>query len=274
MRRDVALSRASSPYMARLTRSVPFIALLALVLVGAAEAGPLFTKPLHVTRAVDEPLSGRTFVVEEYCFGNRVVTVRGDRTVIADYERREITEIDRAKATYSLMKFDDLAAAHGPRRTRTSEAPLVRTGSDRRGGRNVEVFTADDRAARLRAEIAVDPTIELSRDAFDVVIGAAYPADGGPAADLARGAAKISPVTASAAATTAADRYGLPIEQIVRWDAAGETIISSNRVTRVGDEMAPPDLMAIPPGARRVESHRLEAKRLADEIDSVPARKH
>jgi hypothetical protein len=70
------------------------------------------------------------------------------------------------------------------------------------------------------------------------------------------------------------ERYGLPIEQIVRWDAAGETITSSNRVTRVGEEMAPPDLIAIPPGARRIESHRLETRRLADEIDSVPARKH
>src|SRR5437870_9465873 len=163
-------------HMGRLIRSVPSLALLALVLASAAEAGPLFTKPLHVTRTVDESLSGKSFVVEEYCFGNRVVTTRGDRTVIADYERREITEIDRAKATYSLTKFDDVAAAHGPRRTRTSEAPLVRTGSDRRGGRNVEVFTADDRAARLRAEIAVDPAIELSRDAFDVDIGAPYPA--------------------------------------------------------------------------------------------------
>jgi len=257
-----------------LVRSVPSIALFALVFASAAEAGPLFTKPLHVTRAVDEPLSGKSFVVEEYCFGNRVVTTRGDRTVIADYERREITEIDRANATYSVTKFDDVAAAHGPRRVRTSDAPLLRAGSERRGGRNVEVFTADDRAARLRAEIAVDPTIELSRDAFDVVVGAAYPADGGPAADLARGAAKISRVTASAAGTNAADRYGLPIEQIVRWDAAGETITSSNRVTRVGEEMAPPDLIAIPPGARRIESHRLETRRLSDEIDSVPARKH
>jgi hypothetical protein len=260
--------------MRRLIKSVNFLALLALVLASAAEAGPLFTKPLHVTRAVDEPLSGKTFVVEEYCFGNRVVTTRGDRTVIADYERREITEIDRADATYSVTKFEDVAAAHGPHRARTSDAPLVRAGSERRGGRNVEVFTAADPAARLRAEIAVDPTIELSRDAFDVVIGAAYPADGGPAADLARGAARISRLTASAAGATAVDRYGFPIEQIVRWDAAGETITSSNRVTRVGEEMAPPDLIAIPPGARRVESHRIETKRLADEIDSVPARKH
>jgi hypothetical protein len=258
--------------MGRLVRSINSFALLALVLASAAEAGPLFSRPLHVTRTVEEPLSGKSFIVEQYCFGNRVVTTRGDRTVIADYERREITEIDRANATYSLTKFEDVAA-RGPHRARTSDAPLVRAGSERRGGRNVEVFTADDPAARLRAEIAVDPTIELSRDAFDVVIGAAYPADGGPAADLARGAAKISRVTASALGA-GADRYGLPIEQIVRWDAAGETITSSNRVTRVGEELAPPDLIAIPPGARRIESHRLETRRLADEIDSVPARKH
>jgi len=251
------------------------ICLLLLLVACAADAATLFNKPLHVTRSIDEPLSGKTITVEQYYFGNRVVTVRGDRTVIADYERREITEIDRAAATFSISKFDDVAAARGARRAQNSDAPIVRDRSDRRGGRNVDVFTADDRAAGLHAEIAVDLSIELSRDAFDVVVGAAYPANGGTTADLARGAAKISRVSAASVGAAAAEHYGLPIEQIVRWDAGGETITSSNRVTRVGEETAPPELIAIPAGARRIESHQLETKRLADEIDSFPAaRRH
>jgi hypothetical protein len=244
------------------------VCLLLLLTALAANAAPLFNRPLHVTRSIDEPLSGKTYVIDQYYFGNRVVTVRGDRTVIADYERREITEIDRAAATYSLSKFDDVAAARGARRAQKSDAPVLRDRGDRRGGRNVEVFTADDRAAGLHAEIAIDSSIELSRDAFDVVIGAAYPANGGTMADLARGAAKIPRAAAGRiGATAAADGYGLPIEQTVRWDAGGETITSSNRITRVAEETAPAELIVIPAGARRVESHQLETKRLLDEID-------
>src|SRR4051794_32869510 len=93
------------------------IALFAVLVASAAAAAPsLFTKPLHVTRSVDEPLSGKTSVVEEYYFGSRVVTTRGERSVIVDYERREITEIDRANATYSVTRFDDAAAARGSHR--------------------------------------------------------------------------------------------------------------------------------------------------------------
>jgi hypothetical protein len=72
---------------------------------------------------------------------------------------------------------------------------------------------------------------------------------------------------ASAGASAAPEHYGLPMEQIVRWDAAGETITSSNRITRVAEEIVPAELITIPAGARRVESHRVEAKRLMDELD-------
>ena len=242
------------------------ICLLLSLVAFAAHGAVLFRKPLHVTRSIDEPLSGKTVVVEQYYFGNRVVTVRGDRTVIADYEKRDITDIDRAAATYSITKFEEAAAP--ARAAQKSDANVVRARSERRSGREVDVFTADDRAAGLHAEIAVDSSIDLSRDAFDVVIGAAYPDNGGAVADLARGAARSTRVAAaSVGANAAAEHYGLPIEEIVRWDAAGETITSSNRITRVAEEVVPAEVMTIPAGARRVESHRAEAKRLMDELD-------
>jgi hypothetical protein len=256
------------------SRYIRLSALLLLVVTIAAGAAPapLFPKPLHVTRVISEPLTAQSVTVEQYYLGSRVVTVRGDRSVIVDYDKREITEVDRANATYSITKFDDEAAARGPRTAKHSTAPVTRSRSDFRGGRGVEIFTADD--TDLHAEIAIDASVALSREAFDVVIGAAYPADGAATADLARGAAKRDGGVRAASAGAVPDSYGLPIEQTFRWNAGGENLVSSNRVTRVGDETAPAELITIPPGARLVESRRIETKRLADQLDSIPVRKH
>jgi hypothetical protein len=255
----------------RYIRLSALLLLLASIAAGAAPA-PLFPTPLHVTRVISEPLTAQSATVEQYYFGSRVVTVRGERSVIVDYDKREITEIDRANATYSITKFDDEAAARGPRTAKHSTAAVTRSRSDFRGGRGVEIYTADD--ADLHAEIAIDASVVLSREAFDVIIGAAYPASGGATADLARGAATRDGGVHAASGGAASDSYGLPIEQTFRWNAGGESLTSSNRVTRVGDETAPAELIAIPPGARLVESRRIETKRLADQLDSIPPRKH
>lgn len=233
-----------------LLRPLRLIAPFLLLAAVAAAGAPLFPKPLHVTRSISDSLSGTTTIVEEYFFGSRAVTVRGERSIIADYDRREITEVDRADATYSVTTFEQAASARGGR------AP---------GKSNV-----------VLEHIAVDASIELSRDAFDVVIGAAYPTDGGNRADLARGAARQSrSVSAMSNSASAADRYGLPLEQVFRWTEAGETVTSSNRITRVGSETVPPELVAIPAGARLVESRLTRTKRLSDEVDSLPApRRH
>ena len=253
--------------MTKLSRSLGLSALAALFFFppSAAAAGPLFERPLHVTRTIDEPLTGTTATLEEYYFGSRAVTVRGERTVIVDYDKREITEIDRANATYSVTRFEQVAAARGERvaAKRSAEAAkpaIVAAGSDRRGGRAVDVFTAEDSATALHAEIAVDTVVELSRDAFDIVVGAAYPNDGGPSAELARGAAK----------RTTGNAYGLPIEQTLRWSSAGETLTITNRIVAVDAQTAPPDRIAIPPGARLVDSRLLRTRKLADEIETLP----
>src|SRR5258708_10883545 len=113
------------------------VALLATSLVTSmiSAATVLFPTPLHLTRTVEDPLSGTSSTIDEYYSANRVVTVRGDRTVIVDYERREVTEIDHANATYSVTTFDDVAnarphrAAHPAAAAKTS---VERKGSDRR----------------------------------------------------------------------------------------------------------------------------------------------
>src|SRR5260370_24106548 len=86
----------------------------ASLLAGAAAlaAGPLFPTPLHITRQVHDTISGKTAVLDEYGYGNRLVDIRGSRTSIADYEKGELVEIDRASGTYSVTRFDAVARAN------------------------------------------------------------------------------------------------------------------------------------------------------------------
>jgi hypothetical protein len=50
----------------------------------------------------------------------------------------------------------------------------------------------------------------------------------------------------------------------------GEGLELRNRVVRVGSELAPPEVMAIPPGARKVEASALALQRIASELDGRP----
>lgn len=245
-------------------------------------SAPLFPKAIHLTRTTQDPLTGRSATAEEYYLGNRVVTIAGTKTVVVDYDRQDVTEIDRAAATYSITKFADVAAARPalPAKSAGTAPPAItRTGSDRRGGRNVDLFSAEDPASSMRAEIAVDRALTISRDAFDVLVGAAYPASGGGVADVARSAShrtgSVNAVRAESTSVgggtggTRAEAYGLPIEQVFSWKAGARTITATNKVTRVGEEIAPPELVAIPPGARPVVSHAVEVKRLGAALDSL-----
>src|SRR5690349_10489781 len=77
-------------------------------------ADVLFPTPLHLTRRVHESIGNATTTVEQYCYGNRVITVRGPITTIADYDKSELTEINREDATYSVSRFDQIARALHP----------------------------------------------------------------------------------------------------------------------------------------------------------------
>src|SRR5438874_8531547 len=71
----------------------------------------LFPKPIHFVRKVDDSISGKSVTFDQYCAGNRIVTVRGARVTIADYEKQELTEVDREAGTYSVTRFDEIAKA-------------------------------------------------------------------------------------------------------------------------------------------------------------------
>jgi len=260
-------------------RRILLLAATAFTVISASAAADaiLFPKPLHLTREIADPVSGRTAHVEQYCLANRVVAVAGSRTVIADYDRSELTEIDREHGTYSVTPFAAVASAR-PRRKALARVtanaaaaaiagPVVANkGTDRRAGRNVDLVAADDAAHALHAELALDQSATLSRDAFDVLAGAAYPNEGDASTDLLRSASR------RAVGAAAAETYGLPIEQLLRWDVGGKTLTSTNRVTRLSDDVAPPDLLAIPPGARRVDSHIVVTARESEQLDALPGK--
>jgi hypothetical protein len=269
-----------------LRRILPLTVIAFTVFSAFAADTLLFPKPLHLTRELVDPISGKTSHVEQYCLANRVVSIAGSRTVIADYDRSEVTEIDREHGTYSVTPFSTVASARPHRKviratsTSASAPPAMQhRGTDRRAGRNVDLYAGDDATHVLHAEIAVDQSAALSRDAFDVLVGAAYPGEGDASTELVRSAARraVSGVSSNGATvngTSVSESYGLPIEQTTRWDINGRTITATNRVTRLSDDVAPSDLLAIPPGARRVDSRIVITARESGQLDALPGKAH
>jgi hypothetical protein len=266
-----------------LRHTLPLTVIAFTVFAACASADTLlFPKPLHLTREVVDPISGKTSHVEQYCLANRVVSIAGSRTVIADYDRSEVTEIDREHGTYSVTPFSTVASARPHRKViraastaSGSAAPAMQhRGTDRRAGRSVDLYAGDDAAHTLHAEIAVDQSAALSRDAFDVLVGAAYPGEGDASTELIRSASRRPVGGVSSNGTSVSESYGLPIEQTTRWDVNGRTITATNRVTRLSNDVAPSDLVAIPPGARRVDSRIVVAKRESEQLDALPEKAH
>ncbi|HEX8409053.1 MAG TPA: hypothetical protein VF883_09325 [Thermoanaerobaculia bacterium] len=245
-----------------------------LVSSSAGAAEPLFPTPLHLTRQVHDPLADTTVVLEEYGYGNRLVSVRGAKTSIADYERGELTEIDRDAATYSVTRFDLIARAvamaggGGAAPVKEDRAEARATSAMRstgmratKLGRNAEYFEAEVGAAGMKqkVEIALDPTARVSKAALEVLLGAAYPAAKRPEHDAVMSAAvtreqRRGNVSTNATAATQ-ELYALPIEQRITIGLDDQTTIElRSSVVRVGIEQPPADLVSIPAGARLVVS--------------------
>src|SRR5688500_2496689 len=136
-----------------MVRSICRVALLALCVsawcVGAAPARVLFPTNLHLTRQVQDPLSGKTVTIDEYCSGNRVVSVSGDKTVIADYDKQQLIEINRKEGTYSISRFDEVAVV-------TSDESSTATRSIGGEGVKRDRWTATPRGVRGAAGRSVE----------------------------------------------------------------------------------------------------------------------
>lgn len=257
--------------------SVSLVAAAALALPVLA-ADILFPTPLHLTRQVHDSIGGSTVTVEQYCYGNRVITVSGPLTSIADYGKGELTEIDREGRTYSVTRFDDVAkalrAGGGPAAEATaakSEWKVRSTGLNQlrtnRASDAVEAELEDGPNKRI-ARVAVDRSVTLSKDALDVIIGSAYPnnrkAEDQVVVDAARsrGGGRV--------AANADDRtFALPVEQHHTFIIEGQRAEMRDVVTRVGEEQVPPDLIAIPPDAKLVESRLLQRMHAIEQVESA-----
>jgi len=193
----------------------------------------LFPAPMHLTRVVSDPISGSETVIEEYCHGNRMVSVAGRRTAIAEYDKQTVTTIDFEAGTYSVATFDELAKAW-------------RTGKP---------------AAPPKMRVKPDLRHPLSREAAEVLLGAGHPAP--PVAPEVLASLRAPRVAANAASAPSLE-YSLPVEQVID---LGEGLELRNAVTRIGTELAPQEAMTIPHGARRVEAKAVALRRLADELD-------
>ena len=237
----------------------------------AAADGPLFPQPLHLVRRVEDPIANRTSEVEEFCSGNEIITIDGGfKTVVVSYDRQEVLEIDRAASTYSVARFDEIAAANALTRPRaqksttraTTTALGVRTSI---AGRSADAFSivADDVTIDLR----VDRMISVSRKAFDALTGANDPNENDPRHDaIARAAMRPSISSAAAEAS-----YGIPLELSITFDAGrGTHLTIRNAIVRIDSESPPAELLAIPAGAKLVPSRAEKLRKTIDELKDPP----
>jgi hypothetical protein len=260
-----------------------------------AAAEVLFPQPLHITRKIDDPVSKTSTTVHEYCAGNQIVSVNGDRVTIVDYAKQEMTEIDRAAGTFSIARFDEIAKAMPA----TTPAPPAKRGAASNAeppsrkwnarslgaktspaGRTMEAFELapeTDGLDKVRIEVGVDNRVRLSRTAVEALIGASFPNPKRDEHDAilhasSGGRAERRQLTANANANAAANAaaepdYALPVEQTLRVEFEGSTITLRNSILDVRNELPPDTVRQIPPGARQVESRAVRLVREARELD-------
>jgi len=242
-----------------------FTAAAFVLSAGAVSGAPkvLFSEPLHITREVADPVAGTKTTIDEYCHGNRVVSVGATRTAIVDYDKGTMTAIDFAAGTYSITKFEEIAKANPPEKrtavamSAQSEWHVQSRGSGVAASRPAEIIEAAHEAPQLRQTIRLtaDRQLTLSRDAIEALLGFAYPNERNASGDVILGALRTQ------------DVYRLPLEQILRVETGGETIEVRNTVVRIGSELPPPEKLLIPPGAKLVESDVVRARRNLEELD-------
>ncbi len=241
-------------------------------------AGPLFPTPLHITRQLHDSISDKTIVLNEYGYGNRLISVRGSLTSIADYEKGVLTEIDRDAGTYSVTRFDVLAKAAQSIGSPEAAAveknarPLRSVGAKlTKIGRTAEFFEGDIDAKSFKQtiEVAVDRSVKISKDALEVLLGAAYPGVRRSEHEIVLSAAaptRLRAASQAADSPAAEPPFALPIEQVVTYQMEGQTLEFRSSVIRVGSEPPPADVVSIPAGARLVVSRIVAVQREIDQL--------
>lgn len=254
--------------------------LLTAAALPAMAAPAMFPKPLHMVRRVEDPFAKKPVVVDQYCTGDRIVTVSGKRVTIVDYAQQQVTEIDHDAATYSVTRFDEIARAKAPSSRAASAAPQTASAAPKvtplgvrssAGGRSVDSFEIE--MQRMKIVAGVDRSVPLSRDAFEALIGAAYPNARRPEHDALVGAAAGPGTRGRIASNSTAETsdYGLPAEQTVTvQNEDGSTITTKTSLLHLDGDLPPPALLNIEPGAKRVESRITRFAHEMHEADTIP----
>ena len=227
-------------------------------------------------------------MLNEYGYGNRLISVRGGLTSIADYEKGELTEIDRDAGTYSITRFDQIAKANQAVGTPASAAaetkkPALRPIGSKltKSGRSAEYFegTLDAQPLKQTIEVAVDRSVTLSKEAIEVLLGSAYPGVRRSEHDLVLSAAGPSRLAAQSQSvgSPSAEKssFALPIEQVITYELEGQRLEYRTSVVRVGNEPPPADVVSIQAGSRLVVSRIVAVNQEIDQINhptTVPPR--
>ncbi len=259
------------------------LAVCAFALMGQTERKAIFSEPLHLVKEIEDPLSGVTMTVDEYFVGNRTIAINGDRVAISDYGEGTITEIDHAAGTYSIATFEAIAEARQLMRVNTSRRlaaeslPRHEMVAPRKvAGRVAETFrTTFEEGELRRVEVSFDPQIELSREAIDVITGAAWPNEPGRASLAAAEMARKSDgsIRTSSAGSSAASRYRLPLAETLEFELDGERLELVTRTVRVDRDLPPSEQITIPADARKVEAHLIRIQKMSEELDRLPGTK-
>jgi hypothetical protein len=158
---------------------------------------------------VDDPFTKTTATIDEYCAGNRVVTVRGSKVAIADYDAQQLTEIDHAAQTWSVTSFADIARSRTDLDARIGNKTPV--GDAKVTAMSADAYSID--APHRRTQIAFNRGVLLSRAAAEVLIGATYPnVKNSKSEGILTAAGNGGTVSAMSSSNVTDDIYGLLVE--------------------------------------------------------------
>jgi hypothetical protein len=209
-----------------------------LVVSSSVGAATLFPTPLHLVRRIDDPLARSSSIVEEFCAGDRIISISGNRVAITDFAAQTLTEIDHDTATFSITRFDEIAKAR-------SAAPA---------------------AINASVEVKADRTVALSRDAVEALVGAAYPNRRDSTHEKILSA--VAPAGGRLAAQSKDEAaFALPRETIVTYE---EGLTYRNVIIRIDHDPPPSRALLIDPGASRVESRLTRTARELQQLDHPP----
>ena len=260
--------------------------LIAIAIAVPLRGAALFPSPIHLVRQIEEPSTGAKSTVDEYCEGNRIVSVTrgGTRITIADYAAQELTEIARDRHEYSVTSFAELArATQDAARFEKSQAATTTPASwqtrllgarSSLSGRSVDAYEISRPEQTI--EIAFDRSVPLTRGAAEVLLGGAYPSRRGGEHESMMQAARGNAggrAVASLNTAPADDVFSLPVEQTVTRRAEGTSVVIRIVVTRIDAALIPRELLSIEPDAKLVESRLTRMRRELAASETLSSRR-